>query len=136
MPSSSSTPDNFIRAETDLYFSRIVADNGFGKFTHNRELTPHTSGNFLPTHAAILALRGVILGSTIAVTGVLQLAAWLFVRGVGVGPHHRAATRAQQQATSARLRTLPRHMIAWPHRGAADATSAWAWYPVSGPVPG
>jgi hypothetical protein len=76
---SSSTPDNFIRAETDLYFSRIVADNGFGKFTHNRELTPHTIGNFLPTHAAILALRGVIIGSTIAVTGVLQLAAWLVV---------------------------------------------------------
>jgi len=79
MPSSSSTPDNFIRAETDLYFSRIVADNGFGKFTHNRELIPQTIGNFLPTHAAILALRGVILGSTIAVTGVLQLAAWLVV---------------------------------------------------------
>lgn len=79
MPSSSSTPDNLIRAETDLYFSCVVADNGFGKFTHNRELTPHTIGTFLPTHAAILALRGVILGSTIAVTGALQLAAWLVV---------------------------------------------------------
>ena len=33
LTSSSSTPDNFIRAETTLYFSRIVADNGFGKFT-------------------------------------------------------------------------------------------------------
>jgi Protein of unknown function (DUF1254) len=34
------TPDNFIRAETDLCFSHIVADDGFGKFMHNRELTP------------------------------------------------------------------------------------------------
>jgi hypothetical protein len=33
-------PDNFIRAETDLYFSRITADNGFGQFMHIRELTP------------------------------------------------------------------------------------------------
>ena len=34
------TPDNFIRAESDLYFSHIVSDNGFGHFKHNRELTP------------------------------------------------------------------------------------------------
>lgn len=34
------TPDNFARAESDLYFSRVVADGGFGRFLHNRELTP------------------------------------------------------------------------------------------------
>jgi hypothetical protein len=34
------TVDNFIRAETDLYFSNVVKDGGFGKFKHNRELTP------------------------------------------------------------------------------------------------
>jgi len=34
------TPDNFIRAETDRYFSKMVKDGSFGKFTHNRELTP------------------------------------------------------------------------------------------------
>jgi hypothetical protein len=34
------TPDNFIRAESDLYFGHIVSDNGFGHFKHNRELTP------------------------------------------------------------------------------------------------
>lgn len=34
------TADNFIRAETDLYFGNVVKDHGFGKFTHNRELTP------------------------------------------------------------------------------------------------
>jgi hypothetical protein len=33
-------PDNFIRAESDLYFGKIVKDGSFGKFTHNRELTP------------------------------------------------------------------------------------------------
>lgn len=32
--------DNFTRAESDLYFSNIVKDGGFGKFTHIRELTP------------------------------------------------------------------------------------------------
>jgi len=34
------TADNFIRAESDLYFSNIVGDGGFGRFTHIRELTP------------------------------------------------------------------------------------------------
>jgi hypothetical protein len=33
------TPDNFIRAETDRYFGKMVKDGSFGKFTHNRELT-------------------------------------------------------------------------------------------------
>jgi hypothetical protein len=32
--------DNFVRAESDLYFSVTVKKNGFGKFEHNRELTP------------------------------------------------------------------------------------------------
>lgn len=34
------SPDNFIRAESDLYFGNIVKDGGFGKFVHIRELTP------------------------------------------------------------------------------------------------
>src|SRR6266436_8213300 len=33
-------PDNFIRAESDHYFGKIAKDGSFGKFTHNRELTP------------------------------------------------------------------------------------------------
>jgi putative membrane protein len=37
----------------------------------------HAIGGYLPTRAAILALRGVIIGSDIAATGVVQLAAWL-----------------------------------------------------------
>lgn len=32
------TPDNFRRAETDLYFGKFVEDGGFGKFAHRREL--------------------------------------------------------------------------------------------------
>ena len=31
------TPDNFVRAESDLYFSGVVQDGGFGKFMHRRE---------------------------------------------------------------------------------------------------
>ncbi|MBX7165741.1 MAG: subclass B3 metallo-beta-lactamase [Pirellulales bacterium] len=34
------TVQNFIRAETDLYFSRTVADNGIGKLLGPREFTP------------------------------------------------------------------------------------------------
>jgi hypothetical protein len=33
------TPDNFPRAESDLYFSGVVKDGGFGKFMHRREPT-------------------------------------------------------------------------------------------------
>ena len=32
------TSDNFARAETDLYFGRMVREGGFGKFAHHREL--------------------------------------------------------------------------------------------------
>lgn len=34
------TPDNFVRAETDLYFSGVVKNAGFGKFDHTREPAP------------------------------------------------------------------------------------------------
>jgi hypothetical protein len=35
------TVDNFIRAETDLYFSAVaLKEDGFGKFEHHRELSP------------------------------------------------------------------------------------------------
>jgi len=33
------SPDNFIRAESDLYFSHIaVDDHGFGAYSHHRDL--------------------------------------------------------------------------------------------------
>src|ERR1700735_2798062 len=31
------TPDNFVTAESDLYFGNIARDGGFGKFLHRRE---------------------------------------------------------------------------------------------------
>ncbi|MCI0664234.1 MAG: DUF1254 domain-containing protein, partial [Acidobacteria bacterium] len=34
------TVENFVRAETDLYFGSVVKKGGFGKFDHNREPTP------------------------------------------------------------------------------------------------
>ena len=34
------TPDNFIRAESDLYFGNIVKGDGFGTFHHFRDLGP------------------------------------------------------------------------------------------------
>jgi hypothetical protein len=34
------SPDNFIRAESDLYFGNIVKEGGFGRFHHIRQLSP------------------------------------------------------------------------------------------------
>jgi hypothetical protein len=34
------TPDNFARAESDLYFSGVVKNGGFGKFDHTRDPAP------------------------------------------------------------------------------------------------
>lgn len=34
------TSDNFVRAETDLYFTNVVINGGFGKFDHTREPAP------------------------------------------------------------------------------------------------
>jgi len=39
-PSIPVSTDNFIRAESDLYFSGIVKNGGFGKFDHTREPAP------------------------------------------------------------------------------------------------
>lgn len=36
------TPDNFARAESDMYFSSIVREAGLGTFRHHRELMPIT----------------------------------------------------------------------------------------------
>ena len=33
------TPDNFRRAETDMYFGNFVRDGALGKFVHRREPT-------------------------------------------------------------------------------------------------
>lgn len=34
------TPDNFVRAESDLYFGGIVKSGGFGKLKVHREMAP------------------------------------------------------------------------------------------------
>ncbi|MFD1554994.1 DUF1254 domain-containing protein [Paraburkholderia silviterrae] len=34
------TVDNFVRAESDMYFSAVAGQGGFGKFVHYRELMP------------------------------------------------------------------------------------------------
>jgi len=34
------TPDNFVRAESDLYFGGVVKNGGFGKFDHTRDPAP------------------------------------------------------------------------------------------------
>jgi putative membrane protein len=39
--------------------------------------TLHSIGNLLPTHAAILALRGVIIGSNTVVGGAIELVVWM-----------------------------------------------------------
>lgn len=39
-PATPVTADNFVRAESDKFFSRVVARGGFGTFVHNRALVP------------------------------------------------------------------------------------------------
>ncbi len=42
-PSSSAVPvtvDNYIRAQSDIYFGQTVKAGAFGKFRHGRELAP------------------------------------------------------------------------------------------------
>lgn len=34
------TPDNFVRAKSDMYFSGVVKNGGFGKFDHTRDPAP------------------------------------------------------------------------------------------------
>ena len=34
------TVDNYIRAQSDVYFAGVVKSGGFGKFRHGRELAP------------------------------------------------------------------------------------------------
>ena len=41
------TVDNFVRAESDLYFQAIAKDNGFGKFNHVREPAPIDGQNVI-----------------------------------------------------------------------------------------
>ncbi|MCU1717761.1 DUF1254 domain-containing protein [Pseudomonas sp. 5P_3.1_Bac2] len=41
------TTDNFVRAESDLYFAAIAKDNGFGKFNHTREMAPVDKQNVI-----------------------------------------------------------------------------------------
>jgi len=42
------TPDNFLRAETDLYFTAVaIKDDALGKFCHRRELTPIDNQNII-----------------------------------------------------------------------------------------
>jgi putative membrane protein len=60
--------------------------------------TLHTIGGFLPTHAAVLALRGIITGSATAATGIGHLAVWLLVSAlatVAVTEHRRTLSGRQ-----------------------------------------
>src|SRR3977135_2472438 len=38
------TPDNFKRAETDMYLSMFVKEGAFGKFFHHRDLPVENTG--------------------------------------------------------------------------------------------
>ena len=53
------TPDNFVRAETDLYFGNSVAEGGFGKFHFFREPMP------VDHQTVIRANRDTLYGSAV-----------------------------------------------------------------------
>lgn len=60
--------------------------------------TLHTIGNYLPTHAAILVLRGVIVDSNTAVGGSLELLVWLLMALVStvLATEYRRTLRGKQ----------------------------------------
>ena len=45
------TPDNFVRAETDMYFAQFAKRGGFGKFNHSRDLPLGESTGVRPNRA-------------------------------------------------------------------------------------
>jgi hypothetical protein len=53
------TAENFIRAESDVYFGNIVKDGGFGKFHHIRQLSPIDHQLVIRTNRDTLYSAGV-----------------------------------------------------------------------------
>jgi hypothetical protein len=53
------TADDFNRAESDLHFSEVVKDNGFGKFHHDREPPPLDRQNVIRPNRDTLDSRAV-----------------------------------------------------------------------------
>jgi hypothetical protein len=53
------TADNFIRAESDLYFSNVAKQGGFGKFFHFREPAPLDNQNVIRLNRDTLYSGGV-----------------------------------------------------------------------------
>src|SRR5262245_14659086 len=53
------TTDNFVRAESDLYFGNIVKEGGFGKFYHFREPAPIDRQNVIRLNRDTLYSGGV-----------------------------------------------------------------------------
>jgi hypothetical protein len=53
------TPDNFVRAESNLYFGNIVRDGGFGRFHHDRRPVPINAHDVIRANRDTLYSRGV-----------------------------------------------------------------------------
>lgn len=53
------TPDNFVRAETDLQFMTVVKRGGFGRLVHDREFPPAGRQPIAWADADVLRSRGV-----------------------------------------------------------------------------
>src|SRR5689334_6069280 len=53
------TPDNFVRAETDMQFMTVVKRGGFGRLTHEREFAPGGRQSLPWADGDILRSRGV-----------------------------------------------------------------------------
>ena len=50
------TPDNFVRAETDMYFAQFAKRGGFGKFNHSRDLPLGESTGVRPNRDTLYSL--------------------------------------------------------------------------------
>ncbi|WP_454675873.1 DUF1214 domain-containing protein [Achromobacter pestifer] len=80
--------DNFVRAETDLYMAKIVADGSFGRFVHSREPSPIDAQNVIRMNRDTLYSSGVFDLDAGAVTITLPEAGKRFMSMQVVSEDH------------------------------------------------
>jgi len=85
------SPDNFVRAESDLYFGNVVKDGGFGVFHHIRELSPIDNQLVIRQNRDTLYSAGVFDLDAGSVTITVPDAGGRFM---SLQDHHRGPLRA------------------------------------------
>jgi len=112
------TVDNFVRAETDMYFSNAVRDGGFGKFHHNRQPLPLDQQTVIRTNrdtlysSCVFDLEAGPVAITLPDAGKRFMSLQIItedqytVTGYGAGPHALDKAKLGTRYAMAAIRTL------------------------------